>query len=408
MSAPTLDTAAVLDTAATVLDLAVTGGGGEVEVLVEHAAQTLTRFANSAIHQNVADTATTVWLRVHRDGRTATASTTVLGGGGPADLVGRAMAMVRHAPRDPGWPGLTPATAGPPADAPPDPPAGPPADGRTHPHADPATSEAEPGELAAVVRAFVDAAGGLPTAGYCTAATRRWAYVNSTGHAVADISTTAAFDGIARGAPTTGAPADGLARLASSRLADLDGARLGAVASAKALAARDPVDLPPGRYEVVLEPTAVTDLLEVMALYGFSGKALAERCSFAEPGTAQFDRSVTLVDDPSADATAGQRFDADGCPTGRLDLVRDGVTLAVATTGAPRHDSGSPPTGGPRSPERGGVRSPPTWPCCRAGPRRAPPASPRPRPRAPQRTPRRRSRTRPWPRSWRGCAGVCW
>ena len=49
---------------------------------------------------------------------------------------------------------------------------------------------------------------------------------------------------------------------------------LGARAAAKARAAADPVELPPGRYEVVLEPTAVADILQNLAWYGFNGKAV--------------------------------------------------------------------------------------------------------------------------------------
>ena len=42
----------------------------------------------------------------------------------------------------------------------------------------------------------------------------------------------------------------------------------------------DPVELPPGRYEVVLEPTAVADMLQLSAVHGFNGKAVNERRSF--------------------------------------------------------------------------------------------------------------------------------
>ena len=53
------------------------GPGAEAEVVADHAAEALTRFANSRIHQNVADATTTVRLRLHLDGRTAGGSTTV-------------------------------------------------------------------------------------------------------------------------------------------------------------------------------------------------------------------------------------------------------------------------------------------------------------------------------------------
>ena len=55
----------------------------------------------------------------------------------------------------------------------------------------------------------------------------------------------------------------------------------------------DPVELPPGRYEVVLEPTAVADVLEWLCWFGFNAKAVAERRSFVRLGDAQFDPAIT-------------------------------------------------------------------------------------------------------------------
>ena len=125
------------------------------------------------------------------------------------------------------------------------------------------------------MRAFVEAAGGLTTAGYCRTACTGAAFANSAGQALAGATTAAAMDGIARLGLC-----DGVARLASVRLADLDGAALGARAAAKARAGVDPVELPPGAYEVVLEPGAVADVLhQPVAMYGFNGKAVAERRS---------------------------------------------------------------------------------------------------------------------------------
>jgi predicted Zn-dependent protease len=137
-------------------------------------------------------------------------------------------------------------------------------------------------------------------------------------------TTEISMDGIARTAS-----ADGAARLSSPRLSDVDGQVLGARAAAKALAGNNPIELPPGRYEVVLEPTAVGDVLLALALYGFNGKAVNERRSFVEPGKTQFDEQVTLVDDGSAPYQVGLPFDREGTPKRPLTLVRAGTTEAV-------------------------------------------------------------------------------
>jgi predicted Zn-dependent protease len=168
----------------------------------------------------------------------------------------------------------------------------------------------------------------------------RTAYANSEGQAVHGTVVEAAIDGIAKTATS-----DGAARQASWRMSDLNGAALGARAAAKARASQDPVEIEPGEYEVVLEPTAVSDLLWVLADYGFNGKALTEGTSFAQLGAQQFDPSVTLVDDPLSGPAAGRLFDTEGAPRDPLTLVRSGVTRAVAHDRRSAREAGVASTG---------------------------------------------------------------
>ena len=287
------------------------GSAAQAEVVVYASAEALTRFANSAIHQNVAEDTTAVRLRLHADGRTAAGSTTLTDSAGLSSLVERTIAAARMSPPDPGWSGLAPpapltaATGG----------------------VDAATAEASPADRAGRVREFVRAAGGLETAGYCRTGSVSAAFANSAGQSVEGRFAEAAMDGIAR----TGG-ADGVARFVVGRLADLDGAALGAQAAAKARAGARAVELPPGQYEVVLEPCAVTDLLSNLAWFGFNGKAFAEGQSFARLGAAQFDPAVTIVDDPvgrDGEPAPGLPFDVEGTPRSAVTLVRGGTTAAV-------------------------------------------------------------------------------
>ncbi|WP_433283327.1 TldD/PmbA family protein [Micromonospora sp. CA-244673] len=312
-----------LDLAGRVIELIrrLAGSEAQAEVVVTRADLALTRFANSFIHQNVAESGTTVRLRVHADGRTAAGSGSLVDPDGLTALVERTLAATRLAPPDPAWPGLTP-PAPVPSGAP----------------VDEATAAASPDERAARVRAFVDAVEGLEAAGYCRTAHRSGAFANSAGQSAVGRSAEAAMDGIAR----TGG-ADGVARQAADRLANLDGGALGARAAAKARAAADPVELPPGRYEVVLEPAAVADLLQNLAWYGFNGKRHAERQSFAEPGTVQFDPAVTLVDDPLH--ASGLPYDLEGTPRRVLTLVEAGTTAAVAHDRRSGAEAGTGSTG---------------------------------------------------------------
>jgi predicted Zn-dependent protease len=139
-----------------------------------------------------------------------------------------------------------------------------------------------------------------------------------------------------------------VARLMVDRLADLDGAALGAQAAAKARAGVQAIELPPGRYEVVLEPCAVADLLSNLAWFGFNGKAFAEGQSFAELGAAQFDPAVTLVDEPlgrAGEPAPGLPFDVEGTPRSALTLVRGGTTTAVTHDRRSAAEAGTASTG---------------------------------------------------------------
>ncbi len=185
--------------------LARVGAGAEAEVTVSGGTDALTRFATSFIHQNVADAAQRVHLRIALDGRVAEAVGNQTDDDALDRLVGSATDAARLRPVDPGWPGLAP-----PAPAP------------AIEHWDEATAQAEPDARAARVGAFVNAADGLETAGFCSTNGEVVAFANSAGQRLSGRTSAAIIDGIARTATS-----DGSGRAASVRVADLDGGVVG-------------------------------------------------------------------------------------------------------------------------------------------------------------------------------------
>lgn len=278
--------------------------GADVDAAADRHELALTRFANSVIHQNVAEDATILRVRIHHDGRTATSSGTVGDASALRALVERTIAAVGVAPRDPAWPGVAP-----------------PAALAVTPAVDPAAADVAPAVRAEIVKGFVDGAGGLETAGYCRTSRWRGALATSAGQQVTLEAVESDLAAVARGHG-----ADGVARLAPRSVAEIDGAALGARAAAKVVATIDPVELPAGRYEVVLEPTAVADILETLAGAGFNGRFVDEGRSFVRLGESQFDPAVSLVDDPLG---SGIAYDGDGTPRQRLTLVEAGTTVAL-------------------------------------------------------------------------------
>ena len=312
----------------------------------------LTRFANSVIHQNVAEDATIGAARActstgaRRPGRTTVATEDDVRGsssGSPRRPASR--------PLDPTWPGLGTRARR---------PTGPPAS--TWP-----TAGATPAERAErrARRSSTPPAAWRPP-GYCR--TNHWtgAFANSAGQSVAGEATECGVSGIAREPARRRRRRPARAR---SRLADLDGAALGARAAAKARAWREPVELPPGRYEVVLEPTAVADILGNLAAHGFNGKAVNERTlvrrAWARPSSTRRCRSSTTR------WPSGSPYDTEGTPP------------PAAPSSRPGSDGRGHPRPAHRGRGRGAVapgtaatarsrsgRSPGTSRCCRVGARR--------------------------------------
>jgi predicted Zn-dependent protease len=305
MTRQQVDTERLYDIAEQVLGFVP--GGAEAQVLVRTGEEALTRFAGSFIHQNVAETSASVSLKVTLDGASAAASIDQVDADALRGLAERVTEAARVRPADPEWPGLSPSAP------------------VTHEGSyDPATAQATPDERAALVRAFVDAGEGLEAAGFCSSSGVLGVYANSAGQRAAGRTTAATLDGVAR----TGR-SDGSGRATSVRIADLDGAVLGRMAAEKARGGIDATDLEPGRYEVVLEPSCVADILLFLDAYGFNGRYHNEQTSFAKLGEQQFDPSVQIWDDGTDTRLPGLPFDAEGTPKRRVDLVSDGVTTAV-------------------------------------------------------------------------------
>jgi predicted Zn-dependent protease len=287
--------------------LGLVGTDAEAEVTVSSGTESLTRFATSFIHQNVTDASRQVHLRVALDGRVAEATANQTDDEALARLVRSTLDAARLQPVDPGWPGVAP-----------------PAEVSSVDHWDDATAAAEPAARAERVAAFVGAADGLETAGYCSTDGTEVAFANSAGQRALGRSTSAELDGIARTDSS-----DGSSRAASARLADLDGAVAGAEATRLAGDAAGAADLEPGSYEVVLSPSCVVNVLSFLAIYGFNGRAVEEGRSFARIGEAQFDAAINLADDVAHPNAIGIGFDAEGTPKRRHELVRGGVTSGL-------------------------------------------------------------------------------
>ena len=174
-----------------------------------------------------------------------------------------------------------------------------------------ATMKAGANERRGDVQAALDLArrGNLNASGYSENATRWSALANSKGNFGFFTATTAGFSTTMRTDDGTGS---GWAGLEAPNFAAIRGSELARRAAKKAKDSAKPRDLEPGRYTVVFEPRAVTDLVENLT-NGFTRRAADEgRSFFSKPGGGNrigekiFSERVTIRSDPFDPRLAGR------------------------------------------------------------------------------------------------------
>lgn len=292
------------------------GSQAEATVRATRAQTGLTRFTNSAIHQNVAEESTATSLTVAVGGRVATVATTRHDGEGLARLVDSALEAARLRPVDRRWAGLAPPSPRPDVE-----------------HWDRATAGAGPAARAGVVASFIEAgsnragAGPLVAAGYCETSSSLVALANSAGQRVGGRATAATVDGIFR-LTAAGTTSDGAASATGAGLWGIDGGALGTAAAGTSRRASQPRPLEPGDYEVVLSPACVAHVMDFLSM-GFNAKAYAEGRSHVRLGETQMDPAITIDDDATDPRALGLVFDAEGTPKAPVALVAGGSSVGL-------------------------------------------------------------------------------
>ena len=283
----------------------------EIEVMAMADDGSLTRFANSEIHQNVAESNVQVNLRFVVGRRVGVASTNRSDDEGLRLLAERAAAIARNSEELEDWGGLP---------------------GPTPIHEVPegyatATAEATPELRADGVRAVIAAAdaAGVVSYGSFSTATETLGIANSKGVRASQRRTVSQLLTVAM-APDGGS---GYAEAAAVDVTDIDAAAVGRQAAEKARATGNPIAVDPGDWPVVLEEYAVVDLLSMLGYMGFSALAVQEERSFSEPGRRVGSELVTIIDDGTDPATLPMAFDYEGVAKERVSLIEAGVCRDV-------------------------------------------------------------------------------
>jgi predicted Zn-dependent protease len=114
---------------------------------------------------------------------------------------------------------------------------------------------------------------------------------------------------------------------------DLDFDEINEKAIKKAELAKNPIDIKPGKYTVILEPQAANELLFFIADYGFSGQNYVEKTSFVSEnlGKKLFPSAITIIDNSIDGKAASMPFDFEGYPKEKIELISNGIVKNIVT-----------------------------------------------------------------------------
>jgi PmbA protein len=127
-----------------------------------------------------------------------------------------------------------------------------------------------------------------------------------------------------------GADSSGWQKANSPDVANLNPLRLAEIAAQKAIDAAHPKEIPAGKHTVILEPSAVLDIVGFM-FWDYSGMAILDQRSFltGRIGTKLFGDNITIWDDVSHPLQSGPSFDGEGMGRMRVPLVENGIVKRV-------------------------------------------------------------------------------
>ena len=281
----------------------------EVECLFYGGNSALTRFANNTIHQNVAEENFGVSVRTAFGGRTARATTNAFDDESLQRVVEASESLARVQQEDSD---LLPV---------------PESDKSVQPTQATRyfeeTAALTPAERAEAVGKIVAIAQKhkLTTAGIFASSEAVEGIFNSRG--LSDWHTqTSAEISITMLAPDS----SGWQKANSPNVANLNPANLAEIAASKAVKSAAPREIAAGKYTVILEPSAVLDMVG-FAFFDFGGLAILDQRSFLSNriGARLFGENISIWDDVAHPLQSGAPFDGEGVRRQRLKLVENGV-----------------------------------------------------------------------------------
>ena len=289
----------------------------ETRISINSAAEGNMRFAVNQASTSGDNYDNVIAVRSAFGKRSATATTNSKDDASLRSVVTRAESLAKLAPEDPeAMPELGPQTYSP-----------------TAGWSD-ATATLDAGARAVAVNAVtaVAKAAGLISTGFLETISSASAVANNKGLFAYHRQTAAALTTTVRTPDGTGS---GWAGASTNDVSKIDAGSLARRATDKARRSVKPVAIEPGRYTVVLEPTAVGNLVQLIA-GAFDARSADEGRSFFSKagggnkiGTKVVDERITLMSDPMDPDAPGSPFSGDGLPLSKRVWIENGVLKSL-------------------------------------------------------------------------------
>ena len=287
----------------------------QAEAILYATDNALTRFADSAIHQNVAEKNVMISVRAVLGKRIGAAKGNQATKEEVAATAARARDLARVAAEDDNFISLPRPQPLP----------------QVTTFAEP-TAASTPEERAEVVRQIASIAGqaGCAASGSLSADSVEVAVANSLGVRAYAPATDACLIAVASDGESSG-----YAEWRGMDISRLDPAAVAERAAQKCVAGRGAEAVAPGEYTVILEPLAVGDVLMFLGYVGLGAQSLQEGRSFltGKMGEKVTGGNINIWDDASDSRHHAFPFDWEGVPKRKLMLIENGVGVGVV------HDS---------------------------------------------------------------------
>ena len=287
----------------------------ETRVSINSAARADTRFALNQVTTSGENRDTSVTITAFVDGRSASVTTNRLDEASLAAAAGEATDIARLVPPNPERMPELGAQEYPPVKS----------------RIISLPSPTERAQAAKIVTEQARAAGLIAT-GFIECRAGATALANSKGLFAYDSTAVVTMTATVRTPDGTGS---GWACSDGDTFADIDAQRVGAVATDKATKSRNPVAVEPGRYITILEPTAVGNLVQMIAASMQARNADEGRSFFSKAGGGNkigmkvVDERVTLLTDPDDSPSTSGGFDGDGMPLEKVVWIENGVVKTL-------------------------------------------------------------------------------